>query len=690
MATLAELEAELKSRETSDKESFSWSTARDAFLAGAKRGGYSVATLPALPGDIARQVAGQPSDIAQGASSYLTEENFPGYERYFRAGEGAGPGAAFGGGAGAVGGPAGIALGGLTGALFGGISNIAAKELFPSSPTAQTIIGLLTPAGVATSRARAGSVPSRIEKPTTSPETNIIETAGQKTGTPKTLIQEEQIRRSAAGGETASQFDVAQAASVDDFLTRIQKFSANPNLSVETISQGVYKAYDNFASQLQKKFKTQNTANFTAAKKAAGDGNIIPTSNVQQEIDNLIARYDNPEVLGSQAIVSSLKRIRSELTTTTKTGGIIVDEKGVPLIPERTSTTPDNISLERLQQNLSAWGDAAYKGTFVAPGRNVPEFADAAPGMIKGIARSVLGAFKRDLDLAADSGIQGAVKLQDARNSFRDNLQILNDYASKPLVKYFDQPSASALVPEEVVTKFINLPASQKADAAAVLKFARPELWESLRLQGLTSLLDPARVGEAAAAGSPKFDMGVALKQLGTLKDPDIQWLFPTKEEKNLFRAGLEQIQRIQRKSKFTDLDPVQFNQAARTAAEAAGALGGAVKKYGVQTIVDVYRLMAGSGDQQKIAYMMFNPNGRILVQELAKPNPNLRKIPQEAIDAVVLGTAAPALTAREVANPRQESLFIEGQEEQPLYNVEDLEEELRRREQEENLFNEE
>ncbi len=214
-----------------------------------------------------------------------------------------------------------------------------------------------------------------------------------------------------------------------------------------------------------------------------------------------------------------------------------------------------------------------------------------------------------------------------------------------------------------------------------MLRNARPEIWESLRNQGLKEILEPARIGEAAAAGAPKFDIGTALKQLGSLKDPDIQWLFPTKEEKNLFRTGLEQIQRIQRRSSFMDLDPAQFNQAARTAAEGAGALKGAVARYGVQTVVDSWRLLVGLADEQKMAYMMFNPNGRQLIRELAKPNPNLDKIPQEAANVLVAGSVAPAATARPADFQRQP---VGQTEEQPVFSVEDIEAEIRRRKQQE------
>lgn len=683
MATLQELEAELARREKQGGGEFSWSRAAEAFTAGAKRGSYSVTALPALPAEIGAAVAGKPSIIEAGAErlGIPKETDFPGYERFFRAGEGAAPGAAFGATTGAPLGPVGAVGGAIVGTIGGVLSNVAAKEAFPSSPVAQTLVGLVAPSGVATTRARAGAAPSRLEGPITEPVTGVMETAGQKTGVPATLLQEERIRRSVQGAPIASAFDVAQAKSVDDFLSNIQKFSANPNLNAEQISQGIYKAYDDYAVQLQNKFKATNAANFNAAKKEAGNAPVIPTTNVQQTIDRLIAQYDNPEVPGMQAIVGSLRRIKSELTTAETVGGRIVSERGVPFTAETTTVTPNNINIERLQQNLSAWGDAAYKGTYTVPGKKVSEFTDASPGVIKGIARQVLGAFKADLDEAAESGVAGAAKLKGARDAFRDNLQVLDDYASKPLVKYFDQPSPNALVAEEVVSKFVGLPPSQKADAAAVLRNTRPDIWESLRLQGLNQILEPARIGEAAQAGQPQFNIGTALKQLGSLKDPDVQWLFPTKEEKNLFRTSLEQIQRIQRRSNFMDLDPAQFNQAARTAAEAAGAFGGAVRKYGVQTITDAYRLMVGMADEQKMAYMMFNPNGRLMVRELSKPNPNLDRIPQEAVNTLVSGTAVPAITARPAtppgAQPQQQQ-----QEPTSVFSLQDLEEELRRREQ--------
>jgi hypothetical protein len=589
--------------------------------------------------------------FATGAGSMgmtASEQQFPGYEQFFRAGEGAGPGAVAGL---TVGGPVGGVVGGLTGML----GNIASKEIFPTSPTLQAALQMLVPTGQGALSLRRFSVPSGIEPAMVSPETGIPMTAGQRTGELGTLVEEARIGRTVRGAPISDAFKVAQAQSADEFFSNIQRFQSNPNLSAREVTKGIYDAFDSFNKRLVNKFKAQNSANFNAAKKAAGTSAIIPTNNVQSTIDRLIAQYDNPEVPGMQNIATALRRIKQELTTTTKTGGVLVDERGIPLTPETTTVSPNNISIDRLQQNLSAWGDAAYKGTFTAPGKNASEFTDAAPGMVKGIARQVLGAFKADLDEAADSGIRGAQVLKEARDAFRENLNILNEFAARPLTKYFDVADASALVPENVIRKFVTLPPSQKAEAAVVLAGARPDIMDSLRAQGLNQILDKARVGEAAEAGAVKFDMQKALKNLGELNKADVQWLFPTKEEKSAFAAGLNSLQRIQKKSDVFDPTSAQAQQAYRALEQSAGAIKGPIAKYGTQAIISVLRFIVGTADEQKLAAVMFNPNGRALIRELAKDKPNVNVL-DKAVSNVSAGLFGSAITARDVSQMPQET----------------------------------
>jgi hypothetical protein len=628
---LAEIQRRQKEKQTQQQSEFSYRRALEAFTTGAGSMGLT-----------------------------SSEQQFPGYERFFRAGEGAGPGAV--GGA-AVGGPLGALVGGTAG-MFG---NIAAKEMFPSSPTAQALFQLAIPSGQTAIRMRGQSVPStwtaaETQPPVVSKETGIPMTYGQQTGDVSELFKEAQVAKTLRGAPIADAFKVAQAQSADEFFTNLQKFQSNPNLNEKEITKGIFDAFDAFEKKVLTTFKAENAKNFNTVKKIAGNSTIIPTNNVQTTIDALIRSYDNPEVLGMSNVASQLKTIKRELTTTTKTGGLLVDQKGVPITPEQVSVTPNNISIERLQQNLSAWGDAAYKGTYEG-------LADAAPGQVKGIARKILGAFKADLDEAAQSGVKGAQELQNARTAFANNLKKIQEIEDKKIFQYFNKTSAESLEPEAVVKKFITLSPSQKAEVAAVLGNARPDIWDSLRLQGLNQILSKARVGETVAAGSPKFDLRTALKDLGKLDDADTQWLFPTKAEKNDFRAGLLSLQKIQKQANLFDPTVGRLREAEQAAEQVAGAVGGATKKYGTQAFISSLRFLVGTADEQKLAAMMFNPNGRVLLRELSKDKPNINAMGKafESVSAGLLGstvTAKEVPTAMELQQPQQEYTIEEAKAE--------------------------
>lgn len=676
--TLEELEAEAKRRTktkaTSDgSDSFEASQAARAFAYGAASAGFDITTLPFLPGDIIKEVAGSKepgaAETVKKVLKQRKESDFPGYERFFRLGEGGVPGAAFGF---AAGGPIGAVVGGAG----GGLTNVVAKEVFPSSPVGQALVQLTAPSGAAALRARATSVP-KAQTPVVDQETGVPLTAGQRTGSPELLAEEQRVAQTLRGAPAAQQFNIAQAQQVEDFFSKIQKFKQTPSLSQADIVTGIVEQYDKFNKGLINKFKAQNTANFNAAKKQAGNAEIIPTTNVQQKIDSLIAQYDNPEVPGMQSIANSLRKIKDELTTTTKTGGMLVDEAGRPLTPVQTSTTANNITIDRLQQNLSAWGDAAYRGTFTSPGRNVSEFSDASPGMVKGVARQILGAFKDDLADAANSNVRGADLLQQARKAYSQNLDILNEFASRPLSKYFDVASPSALVPEKVISKFIKLEPSQKAEAASVLQSTRPDIWDSLRQEGLNNLLDKAKV-KGAALNEPKFDLKKFSNSLGELNDADVKWLFPTKTEENQFKSVFKQLKLINQKGSFLDPSKAEVTQALRAMQEGGGAIAGARAKYGIQFLIDATRSVIGTADEKKLSYLMFTPNGRQLIMEASKPNPNLNKL-SKGLNGFFAGTTGGVVTAKEVEEP-SERLGMSEQDQSSFFTLEALEEEARNR----------
>lgn len=586
------------------------------------------------------------------------EKDFPGYERWFRAGAGGGAGAV---GGFAVGGP----VGGVIGATTGAMGNVAAKELFPESPVSQALLQLLLPGSQAGLGFRTTNVPSA--KPMqVNRETGIPLTGGQATGDVETLMEESRVARSVRGSPIADAFKVAQAQSVDDFFSNLQKFEANPNLSPQEVSQGIYKAFQDFTTKEYNLFKANNTKSFSDAAKAAGNAKVIPADATTARIDQLIGQYKNLDpntVPEAPNIVASLESLKKQFAGTTVKTPLMTVEKTAP-----------GFSVSEFQKIAEDFGAQAY-GKSKAPGTGSAVFAGVAPGTSSGMIKYILGGMREDLSTAAQSGAKGAKELDAARKGFAAGLDRLEEVAAKPLIKYFNKPNASALVPEEVVAKMAELKPSQKAELAFVIKEVRPDIYETIRAEGLRTVLSEARIGQAAAAGSPKFDIGFALKKLGKLDDAEVAWLFPTKEEKNLFKAGLQNLQQIQKKADVFDPDTAETAQKLRALEQSAGALKGPIAKYGTQAIVSIFRSLVGTADEQKLAAIMFNPDGRSLIRELSKDKPNINAI-EKAFKPISASLLASSALSQEVESPAQRA----AKQQQLNASLEAVQEEARRR----------
>lgn len=607
-----ELKRRQQERKKQEEDSFSLSKAAEAFTTGAGSMGITA-----------------------------DESQFPGYERWFRAGQGGGAG---GVGGFAVGGP----IGGVIGATTGAFGNVAAKELFPESPVAQTLLQLALPgsqAGLGFRSVNApqtfGVRPKGVTGVTVDPETGIPLTAGQRSGDVNALLEEQKVAGSVRGAPIADTFKGAQAQSVDDFFSSLQKFQANSKLSTDSITQGIYKAFQDFTDKQVNLFKNTNKSNFDAAIKVAGNEKVIPANATIARIDELIAKNSNLDMPEARAIVASLEELKSKFAgRSVKT----------PLLT--TENIPSGFSVGEFQKYAEDFGAQAY-GKSKAPGTGSAVFAGVTPGASSGLIKYILGGMREDLSTAAQSGVKGAKELEAARKGFATGLEKLEEIAVKPLVKYFNQPNASALVPEQVVKKMIELPPSQKAELAAVIQDVRPDIMESLRASGLNTILDKARIGGAAAAGAPKFDIKYALDKLGSLDDAQVSWLFPTKQEKNLFKAGMNNIAQIQRKADVFDPTSAETAQKLRALEQSAGALKGPIAKYGTQAIVSLFRSLVGTADEQKLAAMMFNPNGRVLIRELAKEKPSMVVI-DKAFKPISASLLATSTLSAEVKSPAE------------------------------------
>ena len=570
------------------------------------------------------------------------ESQYPGNETAYRFGEGFAPAAA-------VGTAVGTPVTGLVTGVVGGLANVGAKAVFPESALGQMAINMLPGTVGAFGRGFKASSP-KVPAASTDPDTGVLLSPGQRTGDKGTLLQEERLRRDVRTAGTVENFDKAQQATIDSFAENIQNIKTK--LTPEQVRDVVADRYDSFNKAVISRFKKQNNISFSAATSIPGD--IIPTNNVHRTVDQLIAQYSNTEVPGNAAILGNLKRIRENLTS--MTGQMILGPNGMP----RVGTQGNNISVERLKQNLSAWSDTAYSGKYNNSG--IQAFDDVDPGVAKGVARSVLNAFRNDLDDAVKSGIPGADLLKTARNDFALGLKHIDRVANSPVNKFVSS-SRFEKAPEKILKDIEKFKPSERAEIAAVLGKDYPAVYDTVRSQAVTDILSKYRTGS-----------GLNLKKLFEEQpfSGDNAWLFASKAEQKQVNSLTGVLEQINRQIANADMTPAELQAAARAAYESAGVVGGSFAKYGTQAILDVFRVAAqqGSNDPKKLSYMFFNPNGRQLIEELAKPRPNPKYLNREALDALMYGPTVAAGASRNTEK-KDEPVSLE---------MNDYEKELQRR----------
>jgi hypothetical protein len=554
------------------------------------------------------------------------ESQYSGNETAYRFGEGFAPAAA-------VGTAVGTPVAGLVTGVVGGLANVGAKAVFPESVLGQTAINLLP--GLAGSFGRSfRSTAPKVPTASTDPDTGVLLSPGQRSGNKGTLLQEERLRRDVRTGGTVETFDKSQQAAIDGFIQNIQQIKKT--LLPEQVRNLIGSRYDAFNKSIISSFKKQNDSAFEAATSIKGD--VIPTNNVNKAVDELIAQYSNVEVPGNAAVLTHLKRIRENMSS--MTGNMILGPDGMP----RVGTQGNLISVERLKQNLSAWSDTAYSGTYSMGG--VQAFDDVAPGVAKGVARKVLNSFRADLDDAVKSGIPGANLLKSARDNYAAGLKHIETVANSPVNKYVTS-SRFEKAPEKILDDLVKMKPTERAELAVVLGKDYPQLYDTVRSQALTTILSKYRSGN-----------GLDIKRL--FEDQPFSgnnaWMFANKAEQKQVNSLTSVLEQINRQVKNADMTPAELQAASRAAYESAGVVGGSFAKYGTQAVLDVMRVAAlrGSNDPKKLSYMFFTPNGQQLIQELAKPRPNPKYLSRQNLDALLYGPTAASGVSRNTAKENE------------------------------------
>ena len=534
-----------------------------------------------------------------------------------------------------------------------GATGVAASTIAPDSPAAQFALQA-SPYAIA-SGLRAGR--SQLLKPEgmrTPADTGVLDvgrlTPGQFTGNRQQLAREERVRAAPESGDLPRQFDIQQASDVRNYLTGLFNRAGDMNVDPVALTNQVWSSFNNFGSALSNQLKSQAKRDFTAAKNAGG---LVDTTPVLQMVDQQLAQL-GPETPQNSAFISALRKIREEFvepgqpaqtiqSTVLGPGGQPATTTVVPAVPDRAR----NIDIERLQKNISAWGEAAFKGAgSLADVGGSDMFAGVAQGQVKNFARQVLRAYKDALDLAIDQGVPGADRLKTARDNFAKNIDKIEEFANYPITKTFDVERVTDLVPEDVAMKLATLPKSQQAIVFSTLGQQASDVANQVRGILFQDVLNKADI-KGAAANTPTFNIQAALKGI---QSGDFNFLFPTAADKADAIKAMSFMQKaLQSEGRAGGPSMMSGGEAYAT----TRALGGTAQSGNlVKILTDSIRGLADYVASPKaLSEVFFDPNINNALKEAQRKKPKAEVI-QRGIEAVGKYTGAMALRAGPQISP--------------------------------------
>lgn len=479
-----------------------------------------------------------------------------------------------------------------------GTTGLFAQQVAPESPLAQLALqstpyvakgGLRTIGGMITKP--EGTFPS-VQTTESLAQVGRL-TPGELSLNRLQLSTEADVERAPSSGQKPIEFRQAQAGDIESYLTNLFKKASGVTLNPVETTQAVVNSFNNYGKSLTSKLRSDARTDFNAAKSAGG---MVDTSKLVASVDSVLQTLptETPSLSGLR---NNLQKIIDEYTT--------VD-------PVTGQPSYQSISIDRLQKNLSAWGEASYSGSANFGAGNI--FEGVAPGQAKGVAKTVLSGYRQALDDAIQQGVPGADKLKLARDKFQQNLAKIEQFANRPLTKAFDVEDVTQLVPEDVMTKLKNMPSSQRQFLVDVMQNnPNPQVTEvlnSIRRSKFDDILSSAEV-KGGAATDPTFSIKTALTELNK-KGSEFADLFPNQADLNQAKLAMNWMQRV--------LSSESPQMAGVTGAEAyalTGAAGGnaQVRLATKEAIPFLRNLVANPSD---FADVIFNPNYRKAMVDLS------------------------------------------------------------------------
>lgn len=527
-----------------------------------------------------------------------------------------------------------------------GTTGMISQSVAPESPLAQLAIQsspYLVKGGL-------GIAERRISAPVGQVPADLAElqrvgplTPGQATGSRVQLAEEARIANIPKTEEKAPAFKAEQVSSVADFVNNIFSRAFPKALSPTEVTNRITTGLENYGKSLSAKLKSDAQRDFKLAADKGGQVDVTGVLGMVQNYANTL-----PSAPGLEGLRSALARVSEELSAN-------------PTMP-----------IDVLQKNLSAWGDAAWSGSYALKGSNV--FEGVAPGQVKGIARQVLRSYRDALDNAINQGIPGAQELKSARDAFSANLAKIDEFADKPFVKTFGK-TANELVPEEVVAKLSKLPESQRNVMVSLLSSDAPELLDTIRKESVNNIIRKVDLSmKNAPEGSPAISLETLLGELQSKKS-EFGFLFQNAQDKADALLAIKFMQKALKSEAPASGGGLQ--EVGRTVA----GLGGGYQARNL--VAEVYQAIKDVvADPNKIADVVFNPDTVNKMAEaqrkgkLEKAGDLLKSLTETTVKFAP--RVGPMVSTDQPTEPQQS--LAPSEQTAPSFSREQIMEELRRR----------
>jgi hypothetical protein len=549
-----------------------------------------------------------------------------------------------------------------------GSTGVVAQAVAPDSPYAQLAIQSTPYAikGGITQATKAITKPEGLFPPL--PETTELSRVGRLTAgelglNRQQLATEVAIERTPSSGQQPIAFRQGQASDAESFLTNLFNKASGKTLNPTETTQAVVSSFNNYGKSLSSKLRSDARTDFNAAKKAGG---LVDTTAVVDTIKSKLGEIP-PELKGQDSVKNAMQRIIDEYVIpevpSQTIPSTILGPTGQPASVNVIAGTPASnlkIDIDRLQKNLSTWGEAAYSGEANFGKGNI--FDGVAVGQAKGIAIAVLNGFRKSLDEAIDNNVAGADQLVKARDKFKENISRIEVFSNRPLTKAFDVADVTELVPEKVIADLKKMPSSQRQFLVDVMQ-AHPnsqvvEVLNTIRREKFNDVLTAAQI-KGGASTDPTFNINSALTELDK-KSGEFSTLFSSSKDAAEARLAMNWMRRTLAGESAGGGGVGLSGSEVYAATGAAG--GGAPTRLALKEIVPLLqRLVASPKD---FADVIFNPEYRKAMIDLSTQKSTSKK----ALNALgTLGKGAAILGVR--AGPMLETTQPQIPQEEQMQN---------------------